>query len=165
MLPYYIIFKGKQMWDTWCQGGPPGCFYNVSESGWMETPLFTEWFKSVFLPNVAHINGPKLLLMDGHASHISCEVVDLARTNEVHMFCFPSNSSHLTQPIDVAILKPAKTVFRGEVEKHGLATNFMEICKQTFNGIFSKVVDSGKAFLRRHVVAGFEATGKLFKID
>ena len=125
----------------------------------METPLFTEWFKCVFLPYVAHITDPKLLLMDGHASHISLEVIKLAKANNVHLLCFPSNSTHLTQPIDVAVLKPAKVAWRKEVETQGLATNFKEICKQSFASLFAKVVASGKAFLRRHVVAGFEATG------
>jgi len=162
MLPYYIIFKGKHLWESWCQGGPPGCFYNVSESGWMETQLFTEWFSSVFLVSVKHIKDPILLLLDGHASHISPEVIRLAKANNVHMMCLPSNSSHLTQPVDVGLLKPVKTVFRQVVEEDGLNNSFRQIGTNIFASLFGKVVTSGKAFLRRHVVAGFEATGMYF---
>jgi hypothetical protein len=107
-----------------------------------------------FLVSVKHIKDPILLLLDGHASHISPEVIRLAKANNVQMMCLPSNSSHLTQPVDVGLLKPAKTAFR-----HGLNNSFRQIGTNIFASLFGKVVASGKAFLRRHVVAGFEATG------
>ena len=161
MLPFYILFKGKHLWDTWTQGGPPGCFYNVSESGWMEAPHFIEWFSSVFLPAVKDIKEPKLLLLDGHASHMTPEVVRLAKQNDVHILCFPSHSTHITQPIDVGVLHPAKVVYRKIVEDYGLNNNFRPIQTNIFARLFAKVIESGKAFLRRHVVAGFEATGNI----
>jgi len=160
MLPYYIIFKGKHLWDKWCQGGPPGCFYNVSGSGWMETDIFTEWFSSVFLPFVKDIDDPILLLLDGHASHISPEVIRLANQNNVHLFCFPANSTHIVQPIDVGVLKPAKVAFRQVLDEDGLENNYRPVPTNLFARLFAKVVDSGKAFLRKHIAAGFEATGK-----
>ena len=117
------------------------------------------FFKGV-LPSVSHIPHPKLLTLDGHASHISPGVISLAKENNVHMLCFPSNSTHIGQPIDVAVLRPAKTVFRDVVEEDGLQNNFRAISTSMFANLFKKVVDSGKAFLRRHVVAAFEATGE-----
>jgi hypothetical protein len=127
-----------------------------SESGWMEAQLFTEWFSTVFLVSVKHIKDPILLLLDGHASHISPEVIRLAKANNVHMMCFPSNSSHLIQQVDVGLLKPAKTAFRQVVEEDGLNNSFRPISKNIFASLY------GKAFLRRHVVVGFEATGMFF---
>ena len=73
-----------------------------------------------FLVSVKHNKDPILLLLDGHAPHISPEVIRLAKANNVHMMCLPSNSSHLTQPVDVGLLKPAKTVFRQVVEEEKL---------------------------------------------
>ena len=43
---------------------------NVSESGWMESEQFLEWFNTVFVRHCNKIEGPKLLIMDNHGSHI-----------------------------------------------------------------------------------------------
>ena len=140
-------------WSKWV-------LLKCSPSGWMETPLFTEWFKSVFLPQVTHISEPKLLLMDGHVSHISFEVIDLARSNNVHLFCFPSNSSHLTQPIDVPLLRPAKTMFRKEVEKDGFGEQFQRNLQTIVHKYFHASCRKWKSFLTSTRFAGFEAAGK-----
>jgi len=41
------------------------------------------------------------LIVDGHASHIAYLVIDYARTQDIHMICLPSKSTHLLQPLDV----------------------------------------------------------------
>jgi hypothetical protein len=35
-LPPLIVYKGKYLQSTHCQGGPPGTLYSTTESGWME---------------------------------------------------------------------------------------------------------------------------------
>ena len=35
-LPPFILYKGKNLYDTWTKGGPAGAAYSVSQSGWME---------------------------------------------------------------------------------------------------------------------------------
>ena len=61
--------------------GPAGAFYNVSPNGWITSQLFIDWFKRVFLPCIQKIPGPHLLLLDGHSSHMSLELIQLARDN------------------------------------------------------------------------------------
>ena len=59
-------------------------------------------------------SGPKrpvLLLYDGHASHISLELIDYAILHEVIVVCLPAHSSHLLQPLDVAVFKSFKVFF------------------------------------------------------
>jgi len=35
-LPMYTVFKGKNLYDTWCQGGRDDAVYNCSPFGWTE---------------------------------------------------------------------------------------------------------------------------------
>jgi len=49
-LPVNIIYKSKNLLHTWCSNGPKDAQYNNTQSGWMETDQFYEWFKSLFLP-------------------------------------------------------------------------------------------------------------------
>jgi hypothetical protein len=44
-LPTYVINKGKTLNSSWTENGPADTAYNVSESGWMETVHFSEWFE------------------------------------------------------------------------------------------------------------------------
>jgi len=43
-LPPYIIYKGKHLMGNHTRGGPPGTCYSMSDSGWMESANFHEWF-------------------------------------------------------------------------------------------------------------------------
>ena len=42
-----------------------------------------------------------LLLVDGHSSNFSSELVSLALEKIVPIFVFPPNATHLVQPINV----------------------------------------------------------------
>ena len=53
-LPPFVVYKGENLWVRWMKGGPCGCVYTVSDSGWMETANFLQWFKNLCLPSVKH---------------------------------------------------------------------------------------------------------------
>ena len=51
---------------------------------------------------------PVLLLKDGHASHTTIEVIELARANNVYILCLSAHTIHVLQPLDVGIFKSFK---------------------------------------------------------
>ena len=52
--------------------GPDQAIYGTSANGWMDGVNFTNWFKKIFVPHCEKLgNDPKLLLLDGHKSHIT----------------------------------------------------------------------------------------------
>ena len=42
---------------------------------------------------------PVVLFVDGHASHINLDVIDLARDNDVILFCLPPHTTDTLQPL------------------------------------------------------------------
>jgi len=88
--------------------GPTGAKYSISDSGWMESEQFKLWFSDIFLEGTKNLTGPKILFYDGHGSHISLELIDLAIKNNVHLLCLPAHSSAHFQPLDVAVYKEVK---------------------------------------------------------
>jgi hypothetical protein len=58
------------------------------------------------LPNHRH-----LLILDGHISHVSVEVVKEAKRANLGLFTLPSYISHALQPLDVSVFKPFKQFF------------------------------------------------------
>ncbi|KAA0201700.1 hypothetical protein HAZT_HAZT003321 [Hyalella azteca] len=48
--PYVPVYKSMRLKETWTDGGPHGCRYNVSKSGWFDADTFYDWFKTLLLP-------------------------------------------------------------------------------------------------------------------
>ena len=61
---------------------------------------------------------PVLLVLDGHASHVTVDVVELARRNDIHMLCLPAHTTHMLQPLDVGVFKPLKTYYYKACKKY-----------------------------------------------
>ena len=108
IMPPYIVYSGKNLYQAWTVGGVQGSRYNTSSNGWMETDVYLDWFEHHFIPNLPAVR-PVLLIFDGHASHVGIKVLRLARENRITLLRLPSHSTHHLQPLDVGVYGPAKT--------------------------------------------------------
>ena len=55
---------------------------------------------------------PKVLIGDNLAAHLSPAVMKLCKENNVRFIFLPENSTHLLQPLDVAVFAPVKKEWR-----------------------------------------------------
>ena len=96
------------------KGGPSACLYSVSDSGWMESANFLQWFEKQFVPAVQHLCSkfPVILFFDGHQSHMSLALIEMARANSIHLVCFPPHCTHIIQPLDVSVFGPVKAAWK-----------------------------------------------------
>ena len=126
-LPPYVVYKGRQLTMA-------GRLYSVSSSGWMETPHFQEWFEKLFLPAVEYLTkkGPVVVFLDGHNSHTALQLIGRAKAKKTTIYCLPLHTTHLLQPLDLAVFGPLKSVWRKSVREHKLATNATQISKHIF---------------------------------
>ena len=121
VLPPMMIYPRKGLVpDHLKEGAVPGTMFKSSESGWITKELYMEWFH-FFLESIPPAR-PVLLIEDGHASHISIEVIKLARENDVHLLCLPAHTTHILQPLDVGVFKSFKAHFSKACHKY-LAAN------------------------------------------
>jgi hypothetical protein len=88
----------------------------MSSKAWMTAFLFSAWIDHFIQALRNHssvsVSSPHLLIMDGHSSHITIDVVKRTRAVELHLLTLPSHCSHAMQPLDVAVFKPFKGAFR-----------------------------------------------------
>ena len=110
VLPPMIIFQKCFPSSDYSSSGPDGCLYAKSESGYMDGELFQQWFEKIFLSKTAHLR-PSMLILDGHSSHLTIDLIDLARKNDVILYCLPPHLTYLLQPLDVAVFKSLKDYF------------------------------------------------------
>ncbi|CAG2192489.1 unnamed protein product [Mytilus edulis] len=107
VLPSFLIFDGCLPHRSFKDGVPDNWLYGSSESGYMDTELFENWFDKVFIP-FCGTRRPVLLIFDNHDSHISINLIEKAKANNIHIIGLPPHTTHLLQPLDVAIFGPLK---------------------------------------------------------
>lgn len=158
-LPPYIVYKGKNLMSKHTTGGPPGTYYSMSDSGWMETANFKEWFLKLFLPAVSDMakTGPVILFFDGHKSHDSLGLIELARQHNITLFVFPPHTTHLLQPMDVGVFKPFKAAWAHVLKEYKLETMASRVDRLVFPSLIAKMWD--KVFLPEHIIGGFRGAG------
>ena len=140
------------MQSTWKpQKALPNTFYGRSESGWMTTEIFNEWFNK-FCALVKERS--LLLIFDGHMTHISITIIEKARNENIHILKFPPHVTDVLQPLDVTCFGPLKRKWeimlnsrsntlgssRARLDK---ATFVDQICEVWHDGLKSSNIVSG----------------------
>ena len=67
----------------------------------------------------AHANPdyPIVIFFDGHGSHVTVRMIELARKCGVHLFCLPPHTTHKLQPLDVGVFGPLQRAWRKNCEE------------------------------------------------
>ncbi|CAC5388774.1 unnamed protein product [Mytilus coruscus] len=105
--PPLVIFSGALPRDDYSTGIPDSWLFEKTESGFVNSDLYMNWFNNAFLPSIGR-KRPVLLIHDNHVTHLSTYAIDAARDNGVDLLFFPSHSSHLLQPLDVVYFHALK---------------------------------------------------------
>ena len=117
VLPPVMIFPRKQTPPAnFREGTVAQTLFANSANGWINNDLFLQWFK-FFLANIPPTQ-PMLLIMDGHGTHMSIELIELARSSGVHLLCLPSHTTHILQPLDVGVFRSFKSNFSKACSKY-----------------------------------------------
>jgi hypothetical protein len=85
----------------------------MQSKAWMITFLFKEFlsfFKSSILNGIS-ITNRHLLILDGHGSHVTLEVIEQAQKFGLDMITLPSHTFHALWPLDVVCFKAFKIPF------------------------------------------------------
>jgi hypothetical protein len=115
-LPPMTLYKSATgvVYESWCEGGPEGATYAANQSGWFDMPKFNQWFKQVFIPHIRTmpLEDIKVLLGDNLAAHLSPYVLKMCERYNIRFVFLPENSTHILQPLDVAVFAPMNRYWR-----------------------------------------------------
>ena len=117
-IPAMIIFKGKSLMTSWIpQTAPKDWYYAYNMKGWTNNEHGITWVKLFDAATAHKANGRKrLLLCDGHDSHISAELVRYSIDHDILILLLIPHSSHLMQPLDVAVFGPLKRAMSAQLD-------------------------------------------------
>lgn len=158
MIPPYVVYKAQNLFDTWTKFGPKGTRYNRSQSGWFDANIFEDWVTTMILPFFENKSGKKMLIGDSLSSHLSLNLIRKCYEKDIHI---PSNSTHITQPLDVALFRPMKIAWRSIISewKKTDGRNQSSIPKGCFPKLLFKLMDNLKENSKSNIMSGFRKTG------
>ena len=91
-----IIFPQVRVSEALKANTPSGSYLAIQKKGWVTKELYLKWFQFIIdqIPPTRHV----LLIQDGHSSHISLELIELAKQTDIHLLCLPSHTTCFTAP-------------------------------------------------------------------
>jgi FtsZ-binding cell division protein ZapB len=159
-LPPLIIFAGKQQQASGHQNPaiPAEWAIAMSQNGWTTDEIGMIWLEKVFNKYTKErTKGTyRLLVLDGHSSHLSAEFDYYCTENKIIPVCMPAHSSHLLQPLDVGCFSPLKKHY-GKLIENLMKNGLNHIDKADFLDIYPTARQS--AITSKNIVSGFAATG------
>lgn len=159
VLPPWVIYKGKGHYMGWHQEtNDANAVFAYSNNGWTDNNMGLRWLREHFDVYSSKISGtrPRLLVMDGHGSHLTYEFCSYALSHNIYLICLPAHSTHLLQPLDVGLFGPLQHYYGKAADNHIRETR-TGITKGTFWSFFTEA--RAKAFTKQTIQASFHATG------
>ena len=154
-LPSLIVYKSKKIYPEWVHRGPNNTVYSHTKSGWFDSTTF-ETLKQL-VPSTQGLEGPIALIGDNLGSHCSLSIPKYCNIHNIRFICLPPNSTHLCQPLDVAVFRPAKTEQKDILDtwsrKSWCSDN---LPKTIFPSLLGKLVNCLKS---TNLVSGFGTSG------
>jgi hypothetical protein len=159
-----VIFQGKQgLRSAWVHDIEPGkhrIFFSNSKTGWTNNELGLAWLEQVFdrLTKKKARSSYRLLILDGHGSHLTEEFFDFCYDNKILIMIFPPHSTHTLQPLDVVMFAPLGKHYSTNLSQHlHRSQGLLAVKKGDFIPLFWPSYVS--SFTRKNILKAFEATG------
>ena len=95
--------------------------------------------------------------MDNHESHLSLEVVEMARVNGLFIVTFPPHCSHRLQPLDVSFYGPLKFYYKNAVGEWNLSNPGKRISVYDIPACFARAFN--KTCTYENITSGFRISG------
>ena len=113
-IPPMVILKGQKHLYGWYRGEMPAHWtMAVSPNGWTDAVLGCAWLQINFEPHTRPQSNSewRLLILDGHDSHITWQFIHFALAHRIICVCLPPHSTHLLQPLDVGLFSQFTSVY------------------------------------------------------
>ena len=133
-----------------------------SPNGWTNNQLGLTWLKQVFDKHtkMKASNGRqwRLLLVDGHSSHINMNFLNWCEKHRIVVAVYPPHTTHRLQPLDVSLFAPLATYYSESLEAFVHQTGSISgLGKRDFFKLFWPAYI--QAFTAENIASGWRNTG------
>jgi hypothetical protein len=119
-----IIFEGMgPLWSAWIESADPvkhQAFITTSSIGWSNNDVGLTWLEHVFdrATKEKARSSYRLLILDGHGSHVTPASIDYCNGNKILLAFFPPHSTHTLQSLDVGMSSPISSAYTHQLTQH-----------------------------------------------
>lgn len=130
-------------------------------SSWFDTNIFQNWFETTFLKEVQG-GGLYALIGDNLVSHINERVIEMCQAHDIKFICLPPNTTHISQPLDIAFFRPTKGAWRDilrEWKKTKTGSCFTTLPKDLLPRLLTKLMEKIDMNKAENLKSGFIKAG------
>ena len=165
VLPPGLIYQATTglIQDSWLQDFDPKaqeCFFTSSPSGWTNNEIGYQWLTQIFdrKTSAKAQRSWRLLILDGHGSHISMRFIDYCDSHRILLAIYPPHATHTLQPLDVCLFRPLSQAYSNQLTAFmDQCQGFTSITKRDFFRLFWHAWEL--SFTPENIYSGFRATG------
>jgi hypothetical protein len=137
-------------------------FITSTPSGWSNNDVGLAWLEQVFdrctREKARRGRDYRLLIVDGHGSHLTSDFIDYCNNHHILLAVFPPHATHTLQPLDVVMFKPLSTAYTTNLTTYlHQSQGLVPIKKGDFFPLFWKSWIT--SFKKDLVLKAFNATG------
>jgi hypothetical protein len=163
-IPPLLIYRGAngELQDTWVQDArsSDGIWFGASENGWSNNRIGLLWLQKVFerFTKPKSPRAYRLLIVDGHSSHVNMAFVDFADRHRIIIMVLPPHTTHRLQPLDVGLFQPLSTAYFVELDKlMNKSGGLVAMSKRFFYSLFKTAWE--KSFTEKNIQHAFAKPG------
>ena len=159
-----LIYKGESgdLISTWVDEVKTDsqAHFTISSNGWSNNAIGLVWLKKVFerYTKPTRTTQKRLLIVDGHSSHVNIAFVDWANQHGIILLILPPHTTHRLQPLDVGLFQPLSTYYSIELNTiMNDSVGMISMTKSFFWPLFKRAWD--KAFTEANIQSAFHKAG------
>ena len=103
-----VIFSKNLPRSNYSEGLSDEWSFVCVDSGYTNSAIFLFLFQDCFVKQICRSRSV-VVILDNHTFHLSTELKDYAKSENIELLCLPAHSTHLLQPLDVGFYHIFKT--------------------------------------------------------
>lgn len=161
--PPALIYQGtsNDLQSSWVDDLQEGeeAYFTSSENGWTCNALGIAWLRKFHKDTVKKArNRRRLLIIDGHSSHINWEFITLADSLNILILIMPPHTTHRLQPLDVGLFGPLQQSYCRHLDEFSFdGLGWVSMTKRMFWSVFKKAWKD--SFTEKNIKSAFKKTG------
>ena len=165
-LPPSVIYQGGGgLQSSWIQdfdAEQQRCYFASTPSGFSNDDLAFDWLTNVFdkATKQKARNGRdwRLLLLDGHSSHINITFLDWCYEHRILVAIFPPHATHRLQPLDISLFAPLAVRYsQGLLNWINITGSTLNFSQRDFFALFWTAFE--QAFTKDNIQSSWAKTG------
>ena len=167
-LPPLLIYKGEShdIMNTWVEDckEEDEAWFASTENGWSCDVVGRLWLKQLFdRYTKTSGNRQRLLIVDGHSSHVNMSFIELADSLRIILLILPPHTTHRLQPLDVGLFQPLSTAYSVALNRVIYESqSFTSMTKRLFWTVFKEAWEA--AFTVENIKKAWAKAG-IYPID